>query len=48
VQSVVVGVDEVVGDDDASDEVVVHEDVEGRKTGGGPEGSCWMPGLSWG
>jgi hypothetical protein len=42
-QSMVVGVDDVVGDedDDASDEVVVDEDVEGRGTGNDPEGSCW-------
>jgi hypothetical protein len=33
VQSAVVGVDEVVRDDDAGDEVVVHEDVEGKKLG---------------
>jgi hypothetical protein len=40
VQSAVVGVDEVLRDDDAGDEVVVHEYVEGRKTGGDPKGSC--------
>ena len=31
-------------DDDASDEVVVDEDVEGGEGSGGLEWPCWMPG----
>jgi hypothetical protein len=44
-QSAVVGVDNVVGDedDDTGDEGMVEEDVEGSETGGDQEGSCWMP-----
>jgi hypothetical protein len=42
-QSTIVGVDDVVGDedDDASDKVVVDEGIEGKGTGNVPEGSCW-------
>jgi hypothetical protein len=47
-QSVVVGVDDVVGDEDDNigDEGIVDEDVKGDKTGGDQEGSCWTPRLS--
>ena len=43
--STVVGVD-VVGDedDDASDVVVVDEDVEAGEGSGGPGWPCWTPG----
>ena len=33
------------GDDDAGDEVVVYEDVEGGKDNGGLEWSGWAPRL---
>jgi hypothetical protein len=48
VQSVVVGVDDVVRDkdDDVGDKFVVDEDVEDGGTGGDLEGSCWTPRLS--
>jgi hypothetical protein len=41
-QSVVVGVDDVVGDEDdeTGDKVVVDKEVEGCRTDGDPEGSC--------
>jgi hypothetical protein len=46
-QSAVVGVDDVVGDEDndVSDEGMVDEDVEGGETSGDQEASSWMPRL---
>jgi hypothetical protein len=44
-QSMVVEADDVVGyeDDDARDEGMVDEDVEGGETSGDKEWSCWTP-----
>jgi hypothetical protein len=49
-QSAVVRVDDVLGDedDDIDNEGMVDEDVEGGKTGGDQERSCWTPRLSEG
>jgi hypothetical protein len=47
-QSAVVGVDDIVGDedDDVGDEGMVDEDVEGGKISGDQEGACWTLRLS--
>jgi hypothetical protein len=47
-QSAVVGVDDVVGDedDDTSDEGMVDKDIEDGEIGDDQEGSSWTPRLS--
>jgi hypothetical protein len=47
-QPVVVGVDDVVGDEDnnVGDEGMMDKDVEGSETSNDKEGSCWTPRLS--
>jgi hypothetical protein len=47
-QSTVVGVDDVVRDedDDVDNEGMVDEDIKGDETGDDQERSCWTPRLS--
>jgi hypothetical protein len=47
-QSTIVGVDDVVGDqdDETGNKGKADEDVEGGETGGDQEGSRWTPRLS--
>jgi hypothetical protein len=47
-QSTVVGVDDVVGDEDndAGNKGIVDKDIEGGETSDNQEGSCWTPRLS--